>query len=214
MMNVKIKEIQEKIKSNNKDVLDQSMEIIDEHLRKEVERGKTAGTRVNTLITLSGAASAVILFFGKIILNICTSNFLILIYFTYSVTILFLMKSIYYSIRSLKLTQVYRLSPEIIYDIQERDLNEALRYEITWKIWEYFQMIPVNTQRLFWFNRGQRNLLFSIIFFLFLGLLLLINEKVSVSIPNSIEYILGGISILFVVFCDCILDRFGFWHFE
>jgi|GEM_PF-7025789 len=54
-MTYKIKEILEKIKSNNKDVLDQSMKIIDEQSREELERAKSAITRVNALIALSGA---------------------------------------------------------------------------------------------------------------------------------------------------------------
>ena len=56
-MTYKIKEILEKIKSSNKDVLDQSMKIIDEQSREELERAKSAITRVNALIALSGAVS-------------------------------------------------------------------------------------------------------------------------------------------------------------
>ena len=54
-MRYKIKEILEKTKSNNEDVLDQSMKIIDEQSREELERAKSAITRVNALIALSGA---------------------------------------------------------------------------------------------------------------------------------------------------------------
>lgn len=60
-MTYKIKEILEKIKSNNKDVLDQSMKIIDEQWREELERAKSAITRVNALIALSG-----VVLFGNI----------------------------------------------------------------------------------------------------------------------------------------------------
>ncbi|MCK4636491.1 MAG: hypothetical protein KAT49_01275 [Methanomicrobia archaeon] len=212
-MKHEIKKIQEKIKSNNRDILDQSRKIIDEFLIRETERGKSIVKRINILITLSGAISAVILFFGKIILDINNKNFLILIYFICFATILFLIKSIYFLIRSLRPTQMYVLSPELlIFDIQGKDYEKSLRYEITWKIWEYFQMQPVNTEKLIWLDRGQRNLLFSIISFLFWGLLLLINKNVSNFIPNWIEYTLGGIFILFAFFCDYILDKFGFWN--
>lgn len=54
-MRYKIKEILEKTKSNNEDVLDQSVKIIDEQSREELERAKSAITRVNALIALSGA---------------------------------------------------------------------------------------------------------------------------------------------------------------
>ena len=54
-MTYKIKEILEKTKSNNEDVLDQSMKIIDEQSREELERAKSAIMRVNALIALSGA---------------------------------------------------------------------------------------------------------------------------------------------------------------
>ena len=213
-MTYKIEKILEKIKSNDKDVLDQSIKIIDEQLREESERGKSVITRVNTLIALSGAVSAVAIFFGKTILDMLGNNLLILIYLAYSSMLLLLIKSIYYSIRALSVAKGYRLTPKMIFDIQEKDPKKSLRYQIGWKIWEYYQMIPVNTQKLFWFNRGQRNLLFSIICFLCLGFLLFINKKISLPVPNAIQYIGGVIFIVFATLFDFIFEKLGLWHFE
>lgn len=211
-MNKKIEDIIEKIKSNDIDVLRQSKEIIEERLINESERGKSAYARTNILIAFSGALSGLLLFFESRI-PLINDGPLTLIYLIYFTTILFFLKAIYYSIKSVSIFQAYRMSPDTIYEIQEMSLLDSLRHEIALKIWEYYQMVPVNTHKLFWVNRGLRNLLFGIIFLIFLGFIVFLKNKSLLSFPNDFGYI-GIIFILFALFCDYVLDRLGFWKFE
>lgn len=210
----KIKELQTKIKAKDKTILDQSVRILDEFLGREIERGESALRRVNTLIALSGAAAAVTLFFGSTITEISYGNLLIFIYLVFSSSVIFLVKTVVYSIRGLRPIQRYQLGPEIVCDIQDKDSEEALRYEAKWKMWEFFQMQPVNTQKLFWLHRAQRSLLFGAISFVAIGVLLFVDKNSPFCIPHLCQYLLGGILVAFSAICDPVLDRLGFWRFK
>lgn len=210
-MNKEFKDITEKIKSEDIDVLCQSREIIDELLMNESERGKSVYTRTNILIAFSGALSGVLLFFESGISSI-TGGPLTLIYLVYFTAILFFLKAIIYSIKAIGISQSYGMSHDTIYEIQEMSLLDSLRHEIALKVWVHNKMIPHNTHKLFWVNGGLRNLLFGIISLLLLGSIIFLKDIALLSLPY-IEYI-GIIFILFALSCDYLLDRMGFWKFE
>lgn len=206
-------QIQEWLTSEDKSVLEQSLKIIDEHLNKEIERGESITKRISIMITLLAAGTAVLIFFGKTILEI-SSNFPFLIYFMYSVPVIFLIKTFFYSLRAIRPGVKNITVPQLIFDIQDKTFLDSLRYETTWKIWEYFQILPFNAGRLFLFERGLSNFLFSIISFLILGLLLLLNKNSALHICNKIQFTIGGFFILFAFLIDYILKKTGFWKIK
>lgn len=206
-----IKDIIEKIKSEDIEILCQSKEIIDELLINESKRGKSVYTITNILIAFSGALSGVLLFFESGIPSIKEGP-LTLIYLVYFTTLLFFLKAIVYSIKSIGISQTYEMSHDTIYEIQEMSLLDSLRHEIALKIWVFNKMIPHNTHKLFWVNGGLRNLLFGIISLLLLGSIVFFKDIPLLALPN-IEYI-GIIFILFAISCDYLLNRLSFWKFE
>ena len=128
------------------------------------------------------------------------------------IIIIFFFKTIYYSLRSIGLAHVLELSPDTVYEIQSMDNIKALHHEIAEKMWEYDQIIPYNNNRLFNYGRGQRNLIFGMIFFLILGLLFAVNAKIQINI--NIQYLISLIMIFFTIISDLIFEKFGFWEFN
>ena len=207
-----IEEIKENITSKDKDLLNQSLNLINEHLKREAKRGDSAFQRVSMLLTLTGILSGIFIFFGKLVLIDLNGNLMILIYFIYALIIIFFFKTIYFSIKTIDLQHALELSPNTVYEIQSMKNNEALRYEIAEKMWEYDQMLPYNNKKLFNYSRGQRNLLFGMFFILILGLLFIINGKIQLDL--NFQYAISIILIIFAIFCDKILEHFGFWEFN
>ncbi len=203
------------VKSDNVDVLCQSREIIDELLTNESERGKSVYSRTSILIALSGAILAVLLFFEEKIPSVSTAPTapISIIYLVYFTIIIFILKAVYYSIKSIGISQFYCLSDDTIYEIQDKDILDSIRHEITEKIWVYNKMIPHNNHKLYYVNLGLRNLLFGISFIVSLGFMILLINKSILSFPDYFDCV-GAILILFALFSDKILDRFSFWKFE
>ena len=106
-----------KITSQDKEILKKSLMIIDEHLEKERQRGETAEKRANILITFIGIGAAVVL---ALISNFVNPVFsmVYLIVSLFLITIIFLVKSIIYTLRIIKVQQKKRLTPDLINDIQ------------------------------------------------------------------------------------------------
>lgn len=203
--------------SNNPDVINQSLKIINENIGKEKERGRSAESRANTLIGFSGAGAATILALSKILLDNNQVNLKVLLYFLYFSALILIWKSIRYAIKSTRTVQMNRLTPNLVYEIQPKDKVDALKHEIKWKFWEYNQMKQPHTEKLFWLNRAQRNLASSIFFILLIGIVSIVGKLNFPSWPwwaLTLEYIAGSISIIFCFVCDNILDRLGIWYFS
>lgn len=205
--------ITRRITSNDENVLKRSLIMINELLENEVKRGESTIQRITILFTLGSLTSALVLFFGQYIINNIQSGNSVLIYLVYATILFFLGKTFYYLVKPLKVRVENRISPEIVCDIQDKDEIESLRHEIIYKIWEYYQRIGPNTENLFYFSRGERNLSYAFIFSFLLAALLLVNIKTNIIIPEWIEWIIGISFLLFALFCDFIMDKFGFWKF-
>jgi hypothetical protein len=205
----------EKITSNNREILQKSLETINEHLEKERRREETAERRANMLITFIGIGATIILALSK---NFINSSFSIniLVKVVFGTTLIFLTKSIFYTLKVFSVKQINRLTPELINDIQDLDLKEALAYEIKWKIWEYNQMIPVNTEKLFWVSRAIRNFILAIISALLLSSIIFIDRFITIESCwlITIQICLGIIIVLYSILVDYIFEKFSFWEFE
>ena len=208
------KEINEKIKTKDKETLLHCLEIINEHHNKENQRGISSTNKLNSMLTLMGVGSALLLFFGNFLFskNEVQYDILIKIFFLFATA--FLIKSIYYSIKTMSVRKIYRLNPDLIFDIQDKDFIEYIRYEIVWKICEYKQLVPFHTSKLFLINRCQRNFFISVLTILIIAALLPFNIQLLCDISITFKYIFSAILLFILIFGDTIIDRLGFWHYQ
>jgi len=120
-----------------------------------------------------------------------------------------------YSIRALWGLKGYELTPELAFDVQSLSKVDAIREELIWKIWEYYQLLPLGNLRLFRTNRAQRNMFASIISFGVLGLAWFFFRTIGICIELFIEVICAAIVVIIALFLDRISERTGgLWHFE
>jgi hypothetical protein len=211
---VNILKIKEKLIPANIEILRQSLEYINQRLALERSRSDRAETRASSLLTVSGIlAGFAVVFIESFREGKVNEDILSLILFSSS--ILLLVKALFYSVRALWALKGNELNADLPYDLQTLSEEQSTREELAWKIWEYHEILPVSNQRLFWVNRSQRNLVFSFMTFLCLGVELFasghINFDLNTCCMISLVIILG-IGILFL---DPIAEKFGgIWTFK
>lgn len=213
-MNKLAKEIHDKLNTPDKDVLQHSLVIVNEHLNKENQRGLSSNNKLNSMLSLIGVGSVVLLFFGNFLFSNMDVQYDTIIKICYLFAATFLLKSLYYSIKTMSVSKVNRLNTDIIYEIQDKNFTEAIKYEVAWKIWEYKQLIPFHTSKLFLINRCQRNFFISILIIVIITALLPFNALLQSVNPLYCKYFTFAFFACILLFGDVIIDRLGFWHYQ
>lgn len=211
---MKESEIKIKLSSNELTILKQSLGFINEKLVLERSRSQRAEGRATAILAVTGILSGFVVHFAKLIIG-SPSNFQWLYLFSlYVGSILFLLKSALYSLKALWALKGNELTPTLVFNLQSLSEIEALREETTWKIWEYYQLLPLGNERLFWTHRAQRNIFAAIIMFTILGMLWFLSEQITAPhLPNCIVFLLIILIALFVVFLDRVSEKWGnLWH--
>ena len=205
-----MREIRERITSENIDVLEQCLRFARECSNYENERGKIAESRATAMLALLGILAGFIVPLAESISNTDSDSRRIL-FFVFSASLIFLVKGIYYAVRVLSVSIKYRLVIEAVYDFQPLSKVEALREEIAGVIWECEKATQPNTKKLFHLNRCQRSGITSIILFITFGILLISLESGTLKIPEYLFYIICLMLTIILFFTDTILEHIGIW---
>ena len=151
-----IKEIRNKITSNDEAVLRHSLVFVQERIKGEIERGKAAETRTAAIFAglVVSAGLAVSLAEAFQLPQGETPSFLLGVFFVF---FLCLITGSYYALRILGVTKQYRLIPDTVYDFYCSGLRDVLREHIAGIIWEYEQTVQATSRKLYWLNLLQLN---------------------------------------------------------
>ena len=189
-----ISEIQQKITSEDVDVLRQSLEFVHRCLRQENERGKAAETRATVMLGILGViATLVIAGAENVPMNSKLGDAGWFLLACFVSCLLFLVKALFFAIRTISISKKYRLEPQTVYGLQDASHIEALRCEIAGTIWEYDRSIQSNSGRLFWLHRCQRNSYVAIVILVLFGFLSIDTLRHSIVVSACIPI---GFSIL------------------
>ena len=206
------KEISKRLTSEDLDILKQAISFVDGRITLMRDRAKIAETRATAMLVVSGILAGFVVHFGETLQNENISE-TILFAALYLASILLLIKATYYSIKVLWVLKGNELNPDLAFDLQAKSGNEALREELTWKIWEYYEILPLTNEKLFWLNRSQRNTVSAIISFMFLGIIMFIRVKFNTEFPWLLRAIIILALAFLVLFIDVTMERFGgVWH--
>lgn len=201
--------------TKDRDVLDQSIQLVNELLESEETRRKNAESRAGQLMTVTSITAAALLFIIETVVGIKSGDFLVLIYFSSATTIVLMVKSLIYFVGTLKVYRSHQLNEQIVFDIQKKDIVNSLQYEIDSKIWVLKRIRQPNTGLLFSLYRAQLNLIWCIISLLLLVLLMFIDSRMRCSSLHNLDYILGIVLLCISIVFDPIRDRLGgFWSFK
>ncbi|MBB1489570.1 hypothetical protein [Oceanospirillum sediminis] len=191
-----IDEIKSKLNSSDAEieVLSLCEKFLDEKIEQENNRARLAEQRTSTLLNTLGASAAFLVFAGselkKVSFSFADGSWFIIFLFSFS--LLYIFRSVYYSIRSIQVGFIKRTTPESIFELQEKNKEEALKDVLAGKLWELKNIIHPNTTRLFYVQRAQRALV------LFFSSLLL----------TSIFAILNKYGVLYSIQCALIVCAF------
>lgn len=202
------KEIYDKLNSQDDEVLKQSISFINEKIILIRERSTQAESRATAMLTVSGILAGFVVFFVEI-LNNENLNSNILVTACYIISVLFLIKAVLFAVRVFWVQKGNELTPDLIYNLQKKTGIEALKEELQWKIWEYYEILPLTSTKLFWLNRSQRNTVMAIITLMILGLILFLKINICIEITTLFKYLLLFFLVLLFLFIDSIFERFG-----
>ncbi len=210
-MTSSINEIRGKIKSNDEATLRHSLLLVSKCLEGEIERGKAAETRATAIL------AGLVIFAGftvPLVDTVKSANSVNFPFFclTSIAFLLFLVKGIYYSIKTLGVVLRPRLEPDIIYEFHSSTFEDCLRNHISEIIWVYKKSIQPNTNKLFWLDRSQRNCIIAIsLYVVFVAEFFFLPEKFLTILPSYTIYILSAVVLFVFIFGDKLLER-SFWH--
>lgn len=210
-----IDEIKEKITSTNIEVLKACNEFLDQRIEKERLRGDAAERRANIILSIVGAASAILIFLAqKLPPPTIKEPSTILSSLIYATSAIWLARAIWYSSKAIKTQSNMMLLAESIYEFQANDESVALKEILTGKLWELQRAVPPNTERLFYVQRAQRALTIFMGWLFFNGGILLLSEKLSLYIVYIIGC-LGAFAAFFLFFFgDKIIEKKGIWKWN
>ena len=206
--------IRERLSSENLNILKQSLVFVNERLVLERSRSEKAEKRATVLLAVAGILSGFIVHFAKLIgLPESNNTFLLSIFFISAIR--FVLKAGLYAIRALWALKGNELNTHLSFEIQGLPVGDAVREETIWKIWEYYQLLPVGNERLYWTNKSQRNTIGAIVAFTFTGVLWFIQKTAGISAPLILCLFIAFIMAIIVIFLDIVLEKYGnLWHFQ
>ncbi|NQU52496.1 MAG: hypothetical protein HQ522_08145 [Bacteroidetes bacterium] len=205
------KKIYTKLNSKDESILKQSISFIDERILLIRERSKQAESRATSMLTVSGILAGFVVYFAEI-LNGEKAIENIIVITCYFISILFLIKAVYFAVRVFWVQKGNELTPELIFKLQKKNEVKALKEELKWKIWEYYEILPLTNIKLFRLNRSQRNTVLAIITFMFLGIIQSLKINIDTEITFLYKSTMMVLITVLILSVDSIIEHFGsFW---
>jgi hypothetical protein len=128
-------------------------------------------------------------------------------------TVIFLVKAAHHSLRALDARQAYELSPEAGLELAKMPPDEAGRFELAARTWECLQLVPVINERLYYAQRGQRNLAFAVIMWFVAGALGFMTNHGLPQITGWIQVTVAAVAVLLSLVLDKADERWtGLWR--
>lgn len=201
----------EGLTSANEEVLKQALQVVNERAMLERERGATAERRAGTVTVAIGVLAGFVVLAADQVAGTQADALNLMSGTAFAIVLVFLGKATFYVLKTLDLAKPYGLDHRLAEEIQTEDRLEALRLEIGWRRWEIEEMIPPNTQRLFWLSRALRNTSAAMLTLLVLGLILVFQGQlpdVAIAWGGSVLLLAGFVGAFGL---DVYAEAAGFW---
>lgn len=208
-----IESFKKKLTSESQEVLTLCGEFLDQRIEKERLRGESAENRANIILTASGAASAFLVFFSDKLPDVTSSNNA-LFTLIYAVSALWLLKSVWYSIKSISSQSRLQIVADNVFEFQKEDRLNAMKMIISSKLWELQNSIQPNSERLFYVQRAQRALIVFISLLLLEGLALLTKNIAIINQNKCLIIIFILLSVFSFFFGDKLIEKKGIWNYN
>ena len=209
MMN--LSKVQNKITSNDPDVVEYCLVFTKECMKEEEDRGKTFETKASGILAILGILTGLV---APVTARFYLSDKEIspLFFVIFFVFLLFLVKAVWYAIKVVrvsKASKTYRFTPEAVYKFQYLDILQIKRNIVSRRISMHKKMVQRNTEKALYLQRAHRNSAISIAVYLIFGAAFLfdINSLSSWFVSPCYMYVLYSAILVICLFLDRILER-------
>jgi len=201
-----------KTASNELAVLKQSLNFLTEKLAMERSRSQRAEARATVILAVAGILAGFVVHFAGLLNPPCGNDLLIPLAL-YIGSILLLLKAALFAIRASWALKGNELNAELAFKVQALSEIDAVREELVWKIWEYYQLLRIGNERLFWTHRAQRNIFAAIISFTLLGAAWFFLRQIRTPVHMCITISAIAVMAALVISLDIVSEKFGkLWH--
>lgn len=208
---ISIKTIKDRLSSNDINVIQKCQEFVDEKAGLERLRGESAERRANIILSTLGASSAFLVFIASNLLGDPNKvGWLVIV--LYSASALWVSRSVWYCIKSMRTQSRYRITEESIFEVQNKSEIDAAKDLLSGKIWELQCSIQPNTERLFYVQRAQRALIVFFGILLLLGVAVMIRNYLSIQLSYYVLWLVSAIGIIFWFLGDYLIEKSGIWN--
>jgi hypothetical protein len=206
-----IETIREMLSANDINVVRKCQEFVDERASLERMRGESAERRANIILSTLGASSAFLVFMASNLLGDPDKvGWLVII--LYAASALWISRSVWYCIKSIRTQSRYRVTAESIFEVQDKKEIDAVKDLLSGKIWELQCSIKPNTERLFYVQRAQRALIVFVGILLLLGVVVVIENYLSIQHSPCVLFFVSVLGVIFWFFGDYFIEKSGIWN--
>jgi len=206
-----ISTIREMLSSDDINVVRKCQEFVDERASLERMRGESAERRANIILSTLGASSAFLVFTASNLLGDPEKVGWIAI-ILYAAAALWVSRSVWYCIKSIRTQSRYRLTEESVFEVQDKNEIDAIKGLLSGKIWELQCSVQPNTERLFYVQRAQRALIVFVGILLLLGVLVVVRNYLSIQPGPCVLFFVSGLGVIFWFFGDYFIEESGIWN--
>lgn len=206
-----IESIRELLSTNDIEVVQKCQEFIDDRAELERMRGESAERRANIILSTLGASSAFLVFMASNLLgDPDKAEWLVII--LYAASALWISRSVWYCIKSIRTQSRYRVTEESIFEVQDKSEIDAAKDFLSGKIWELQRSVQPNSERLFYVQRAQRALIVFVGSLLLLGVVVISRNFLSFHPSSCVLFFVSAFGVVFWVFGDYFIEKSGIWN--
>lgn len=206
-----ISTIREMLLSDDINVVRKCQEFVDERASLERIRGESAERRANIILSTLGASSAFLVFMASNLLGDPEKVGWIAI-ILYAAAALWVSRSVWYCIKSIRTQSRYRLTEESVFEVQDKNEIDAIKDLLSGKIWELQCSVQPNTERLFYVQRAQRALIVFVGILLLLGVVVIVRNYLSIQPGPCVLFFVSAFGVIFWFFGDYFIEKSGIWN--
>lgn len=206
-----ISTIREMLSSDDINVVRKCQEFVDERASLERIRGESAERRANIILSTLGASSAFLVFMASNLLGDPEKVGWIAI-ILYAAAALWVSRSVWYCIKSIRTQSRYRLTEESVFEVQDKNEIDAIKDLLSGKIWELQCSVQPNTERLFYVQRAQRALIVFVGILLLLGVVVIVRNYLSIQPGPCVLFFVSALGVIFWFCGDYFIEKSGIWN--
>jgi hypothetical protein len=204
---VESKDIMPRLSSSDGEVLRLCDEYMDWLLANEKARRERAEDKSQDMLKMCGAGATIIVGLMGFVYGKYPASLNVPVLLLFVAAILLVVKSVYFSLRALEPSKGHGATPDFVFEVQKKSVEETLKDEIAVKIWLYYMDVPRNTLKLFRLHRSIRNFAVFILNLLVISAILLVLVKANGLTPNCLTYSLAATALLISILLDPVAER-------